>query len=140
LYHPADSNWWRGTLNGNQLQWSLVSNTAGFGNIWDGRPIWIDRFAGVGGYEILFYSPGDRNWWLGSLQSNQLQWSNIGNTLNFGQVWDGRPFYKGHFSGSSGAEMLFHFPPDQTWWLGQVNSGRLEWSLVALMTAPFAFS
>lgn len=50
------------------LQWSLASQTAGFGNLIDGQhPIWIADFTGAGHAQIMFYYSGDGNWWLGSL-------------------------------------------------------------------------
>jgi len=36
----------------------------GFGNLADRRPFWTGDFNGDGKSEILFYYPGDRNWWL----------------------------------------------------------------------------
>jgi hypothetical protein len=63
----------------------------------------------------------------------------LGNTSGFGQVWDGRPFYKGRFTGSYPAELLFHFPPDGSWWLGQIRGGQLGWTLVADTTGTFVF-
>jgi hypothetical protein len=50
--------------NGTQLNWRLAGNTAGFGNVADGRPIWTANFTGGAAYEVLFYFPGDKNWWL----------------------------------------------------------------------------
>ena len=51
-----------------QIQWSLASQTAGFGNLIDGQhPIWIADFTGAGHAQIMFYYSGDGNWWLGSL-------------------------------------------------------------------------
>ena len=47
------------------LQWSLVSQTAGFGSLLDGQhPIWIADFTGVGHAQVMFYYAGDGNWWL----------------------------------------------------------------------------
>ena len=49
---------------GQQLVWSLVGNTAGFGHaINDPRPFWIGDFNGDGRSDILFYFRGDLNWW-----------------------------------------------------------------------------
>jgi hypothetical protein len=69
---------------------------------------------------VLFYYPGDGNWWLGSHAGpgGQLQWSFAGNTLGFGQVWDGRPFWTGDFNGDGRTDMLFHYPGDGNWWFG----------------------
>ena len=85
FYYPGDDNWWLGSHDGNQLQWSFAGNTAGFGHgINDGRPFWIGNFSRADRAQVLFYYPGDDNWWLGSHDGNQLQWSFAGNTAGFG--------------------------------------------------------
>ena len=100
FYYPGDQNWWLGSIVNGQLTWSLVGNTAGFGQVADGRPFWVGDFNGTGGTDILFYYPGDQNWWLGSIVNGQLTWSLVGNTAGFGQVADGRPFWVGDFNGT----------------------------------------
>ena len=130
FHYPGDHNWWLGTFSGNQLNWALVGNTAGFGNIADGRPIWTGDFTGTGSTDILFYFPGDKNWWLGQFGANgQLTWSLAGNTAGFGQVWDGRPFWIGDFTGDGKADVLFHFPGDHNWWVGSFSGNQLNWHL-----------
>jgi hypothetical protein len=63
------------------MQWSLVSQTAGFGNLLDGRhPIRLGDFAGVGRTQVMFHYNGDGNWWLGDVTNRQMHWSLIGNT------------------------------------------------------------
>ncbi|MFE9445664.1 hypothetical protein ACFYO2_43585, partial [Streptomyces sp. NPDC006602] len=58
------------TLHNGQLVWMFVGNTAGFGHgINDGRPFWTGDFNGDGSTDIVFYYPGDDNWWLGTLQN-----------------------------------------------------------------------
>ena len=130
FYFPGDHNWWLGRFNGNQLGWSLAGNTAGFGQVADGRPFWVTDFAGTGKTDILFYFPGDKNWWLGQFDTNnQLNWNLAGNTAGFGQIWDGRPFWTGDFSGDGKSDILFYFPGDKNWWLGRFNGNQLSWSL-----------
>jgi hypothetical protein len=58
------------------------SNVRGPG-INDGRPFWIGDFTGGGTADVLFYYPGDDNWWLGSVQNGQLNWTLVGNTAGF---------------------------------------------------------
>ncbi|HEV2719204.1 MAG TPA: hypothetical protein VG323_04230 [Thermoanaerobaculia bacterium] len=136
FYYPGDDNWWLGTHDGTQLQWSFAGNTAGFGHaINDGRPFWTGSFSpgAMGRTEILFYYPGDDNWWLGTHDGNQFQWSFAGNTAGFGHaINDGRPFWIGSFSpGAAGrSEVLFYFPGDDNWWLGTHDGTQLRWSLV----------
>ena len=71
---------------GISLNWSLVSNTIGFGHaISDGRPFWTGDLTGDAASDVFFYYPGDDNWWLGSYQPQvqQLNWSFAGNTSGF---------------------------------------------------------
>ena len=131
FYYPGDDNWWLGSHDGNQLQWSFAGNTAGFGHgINDGRPFWIGDFNGDARADVLFYYPGDDNWWLGSHDGNQLQWSFAGNTAGFGHgINDGRPFWIGDFNGDARADVLFYYPGDDNWWLGSHDGNQLQWSL-----------
>ena len=49
----------------------LAGNTKGFGHgINDGRPFWIGNFSTPNKADIIFYFPGDDNWWLGSYGTN----------------------------------------------------------------------
>jgi hypothetical protein len=152
FHYPGDGNWWLATLGASPtFVWSPgpVSNTLGqgagqpnFGDVADGRPFWVGDFDGKPGLEILFYYPGDGNWWLGSFTGGAaptLTWSLAGNTMgatpadkNFGQVWDGRPFWIGAFEGA-GAQVMFHYPDDGNWWLGtfdvSASPPTLGWNL-----------
>lgn len=72
---------------------------------------------------MLFYAPGDGNWWLGECPENFLSWSLAGNTQgkspgqpDFGNIADGRPIWTGHFTGSALQEVIFYFPGDGNWW------------------------
>ncbi len=138
FYYPGDRNWWLGSHAGigGQLQWSFAGNTTGFGQVWDGRPFWTGNFSRIDRSEVLFYFPGDRNWWLGSHNGNQLAWSFAGNTAGFGQVWDGRPFWTGNFSRADRSEVMFYFPGDGNWWLGSHNGNQLAWSFAGNTGRP----
>ena len=129
FFFPGDHNWWLGTVESNQLVWNLAGNTSGFGNVADGRPFWIDDFTGTGGSDVLFYFPGDDNWWLGTFTGTTLTWQNAGNTSGFGHaINDGRPFWTGRFVGTGGADMLFYYPGDDNWWVGSLSGGTFQWS------------
>jgi hypothetical protein len=95
------------------LGWSFLGNTAGFGHaINDGRPFWIGDFKGAERDSVLFYYPGDDNWWLGTVANGQLQWELVGNTANFGHaINDGRPFWTGNFRGDDPVDVLFYGTP-----------------------------
>jgi Papain-like cysteine protease AvrRpt2 len=129
FYYPGDHNWWLGQFTGTQLTWSLAGNTAGFGQVWDGRPFWTGDFTGSGKADMLFYYPGDHNWWLGQFTGTQLTWSLAGNTAGFGQVWDGRPFWTGDFTGSGKTDVMFFYPGDNNWWLAVYTGSQFQWSL-----------
>jgi Metallo-peptidase family M12B Reprolysin-like len=130
FYYPGDHNWWLGTVDSNQLAWNLAGNTAGFGALDDGRPFWIGDFTGTGGSDVLFYYPGDDNWWLGTFSGTSLFWQLVGNTVGFGHaINDGRPFWIGDFTGTGGSDVLFYYPGDDNWWVGTLSGGNLQWSL-----------
>ncbi|WP_186526143.1 C1 family peptidase [Leekyejoonella antrihumi] len=132
FYTPADGNWWLGQFSTTgTLTWSLAGNTNGFGQVADGRPFWTGDFTGDKHLDILFYYPGDHNWWLGQFSTTgTLTWSLAGNTNGFGQVADGRPFWTGDFTGDKHQDILFYYPGDHNWWLGQFSTtGTLTWSL-----------
>src|ERR1700724_1412936 len=122
FYYPGDHNWWLGQFAGTNINWSLAGNTAGFGQVWDGRAFWVGNFARPSQQDILFYYPGDHNWWLGKFSGTSLNWNLAGNTAGFGQVADGRPFWTGQFTGSGRSEILFYYPGDHNWWLGRFHA------------------
>ncbi|MEU5772247.1 M12 family metallopeptidase [Streptomyces venezuelae] len=128
FHYPGDQNWWSGSVAGGQLNWSLVGNTAGFGDVTH-NPFWTGDFTGGGRTEIMFHYPGDQNWWLGTITNGQLNWSLVGNTAGFGDVTH-NPFWTGRFTGDSRTNLLFHYPGDQNWWLGTMTNGRLTWAFV----------
>ena len=137
FYYPGDRNWWLGRFDAaGVIQWNLAGNTTGFGQVWDGRPFWVGDFAGTGKSDILFYYPGDRNWWLGRFDAaGVIQWNLAGNTTGFGQVWDGRPFWLGDFTGDGKRDVLFYYPGDRNWWLGRFSAaGVIQWNLAGNTT------
>jgi hypothetical protein len=139
FYYPGDKNWWLGRFDANGvLNWNLAGNTAGFGQVADGRPFWVGDFAGDARKDILFYYPGDKNWWLGRFDANgKLNWNLAGNTAGFGQVADGRPFWTGDFTGDRKTDLLFYFKGDGNWWLGRFDAnGVLNWNLAGNTGKP----
>ena len=132
FYYPGDDNWWLGSITHNELSWRRVGNTKAFGhNIQDGRPFWTGDFTGDGKTDVLFYYPGDDNWWLGSITDGALNWRLVGNTKAFGHnIQDGRPFWIADISGDGRKDVLFYYPGDDNWWLGSITDGALNWRLV----------
>ncbi len=137
FYYPGDQKWWLGRFDDNgTLNWNLAGNTTGLGQVADGRPLWVRNFDGRGGDDILFYYPGDQNWWLGRFDGHgALGWNQAGNTTHLGHVWDGRPFWVGNFAGSRGSDLLFYYPGDANWWFGRFDTGGvMTWSLAGNTT------
>jgi kumamolisin len=131
FYSPADSNWWLGSVVNGQLTWQFAGNTAGFGALADGRPFWTGFFAGIPQEQIMFYSPGDHNWWLGTIGGNgQLAWQLVGNTVEFGPM-AGSPFWTGDFAGVGYTQIMWFSPDTQLWWLGTITNNKLTWQNVA---------
>jgi hypothetical protein len=70
FHYSRDGNWFLGDFNGARIDWTQVSNTAHFGNLFDGRHlVLIADLDGDGSHEVLFQHTTDGNWWLG-------RWSN----------------------------------------------------------------
>ncbi len=67
FYSPGDEAWWLGTFNGNTLSWTLADDSSGFGNT-ASDPTWTGDYTGNGKSDVLFYSPSDQHWWLGTLK------------------------------------------------------------------------
>ena len=132
FYSPSDHNWWLGSFaSSGVLTWQLAGNTAGFGNVDDGRPFWVNDFNADLREDILFYYPADGNWWLGTISSaGDLTWALVGNTNNFGSLWPNSRFFTGYFNGVFRSDILFYHPADGNWWLGTLAGTHLTWSLV----------
>lgn len=130
FYYPYDGNWWLGHFTETRLSWKTVANTKGFGNLADGRPFWVGKFIEMGQMNLLFYTPGDGNWWVGYIEEEHLHWKLAGNTKGFGNLADGRPFWTGNFTGTDQTDILFLSPADRHWWLGYFVSTQLHWKLV----------
>ena len=138
FYHPSDGNWWLGTFSGNQMSWNLAGNTTGFGNIAK-DPFFLGDFTGSGQSSILFYSPGDGNWWLGTFSGNQVSWNLAGNTKGFGNI-SKDPFFVGNFTGNGQSSVLFYSPGDGNWWLGMFSGNQMSWNLAGNTGVTVNFS
>ena len=135
VYQLDEGYWWLSFLTEEgKFIWDNVGNTSGFGNLQDGRPLWVGNFSNPNGCsQMLLYSPGDHNWWLSALtEEDQFIWHNVGNTSGFGNLQDGRPFWMGNFSDPNGyTQMLFYSPSDQNWWLSTLTEeGKFIWDNV----------
>ena len=110
----------------------------GFGNLADGRPIWRGDFNGDGKAEVLFFYPGDGNWWLATLNSQgQFDWSLVSNTTGFGNITS-LPKWVGDFNGNGKSDVLFYYGGDGNWWLGSHDgSNQFSWNLVSNTGRPY---
>jgi hypothetical protein len=129
FYYPESGQWWLGSFSNQQLHWRLADNTAGFGNLLQGHKFWVGNFTSLQQLDLLFYYPGDGNWWLGRFTQTRLNWKLVGNTAGFGNLADGRPFWTGNFTGSGRTDLLFFSPRDNHWWLGYFVGTHLQWTL-----------
>ena len=69
----------------------LAGNTSGFGNLLEGHMFWTGDFTGEGRTDVLFYYPGDGNWFLGRSDGNQLTWNHASQGLPSRPVAPGLP-------------------------------------------------
>ena len=112
------------------MNWSLAGNTTGFGQgHLRSQLVYVGNFSRADRSEILFYEPSDNNWWLGTHDGNQLNWTFAGNTTGFGRGHlTGQLVYVGNFSRADRAEVLFYYPGDDNWWLGTHDGNQLNWT------------
>ncbi|MCA8969250.1 MAG: VCBS repeat-containing protein [Planctomycetes bacterium] len=130
FYYPGDHSWWLGRSTGEKLEWTLAGNTAGFGNLDDGRPMFVLDVDGDRRQDVLFNYPGDHNWWLGRFSGTTLHWTRVGNTAGFGRLDDGRRFFHGDFDRDRRDELVFYSPGDQKWWIADFGRTTLNWRLL----------
>lgn len=131
VYDAVNMNWSSGHFAPTgPVTWTPVGNAAGFGDIADGRPFWRGYFSALDREQVLFYYPGDGNWWVGTLNNNQLTWQNAGNTAVYGNMADGRPLLMADFDGTARHVFLSFNPAQNNWMLGTMASGTLVWSVV----------
>jgi hypothetical protein len=133
FYDGSNQSWWLGTFSGNTLSFVLAADTTGFGNT-ASDPTWTGNFTGTGKGEVLFFSPGDNNWWLGTFSGNELSWFLTNNSAGIGYTrsW---PTWIGDFTGGGQAQVLAGvggLPPNQNGWqLGRFSNNFLEWTQIS---------
>jgi Zinc dependent phospholipase C len=121
--------WVYSQTTGPTLAWSLAGNTTGFGNV-SGNRFFTGDFTGSGKTEVMFYYPGDGNWWLATFTGTTMSWTLAGNTTGFGDV-STCPFFTGHFTGPGKTDIMFYASAstDGNWWLGTFTGTTLSWTL-----------
>jgi hypothetical protein len=129
FWFPGDKNYWLGRFTGTQINYTLAGNTAGFGGAEGVSPTWVGDFSGDGHDELLFWFPGDKNYWLGEFTATKINYTLAGNTAGFGGAEGVSPIWNGDFTGSAKDELLFWFPGDGNWWLGTFAGTKLGYGL-----------
>lgn len=128
FYFPGDGNFWLGGLSKGALEWSNPGNTGTLGDLSDGIRFWTGCFSGGAQTELLVYVNKTKQLWLGTISSGQFSWANVGNTIGFGNINDGRPIWTGDFTGNGSTDFLFYFPGDTNWWLGRISDNAIHWN------------
>lgn len=96
-----------------------------FGNVY-GHPSWTGNFAGGARDAILFYSPPDERWWIGTLEGGSsmgggaLVWTEVARRT-IGRTWQGR------FTQAERDELLMYREDDSSWWIARWSGGTFEW-------------
>jgi CubicO group peptidase (beta-lactamase class C family) len=132
--NAGDRTWWLGTFNAGAqaMTWAMAGHTSGFGDLRAGQMFWTGRFNNPQREQVLFYHPGDQNWWIGTFDDRlgRLTWAPAGSTSGFGNLLAGHRFWRGRFSSPSQDQILLYSPSDKNWWLGswQPVAGTLKWA------------
>ncbi|MEV4351507.1 hypothetical protein AB0J83_44190 [Actinoplanes sp. NPDC049596] len=130
FWYPGDHNYWLGRFHAGQIDYTFAGNTDGFGGAEAVSPVWAGNFTGAGKTELLFWYPGDQNYWLGRFTGDQLGWTHAGNTSTLGRAEDSGLFWVGDFGGTGRDQLLFYAPAERTWRLGDFAGGRLTYTVV----------
>jgi hypothetical protein len=128
VWNSSDKNYRLGTFDGNQLGFALAGNSSGFGGAEAVSPTWTGNFTGTGKTEILFWYPGDRNYWLGMFTGNLLGYKLVGNSSIFGGAEATGLFWIGDFTGAGNDELLFYQSGDGSYFLGRFVNGQLHYT------------
>jgi hypothetical protein len=136
FYYGGDGHWWLGPYDGNKIQWKLVSESAGFGNI-STLPTYVGNMDGDNKSDVLFYYGGDGHWWLGPYDGNKIQWKLVSESAGFGNITSLlTPKWYADFNGDRKTEILFYYGGDGHWWLGPYDGNKIQWTLVAADVIP----
>jgi hypothetical protein len=138
FYNSGDGNWLWGDMEGGKLKWTVVSQSAGFGNLLDGNhPIWIGGFSGAGHAQVMFYNSGDGNWWLGEMGGGKLNWNLVTKNARFGNLLDEEyASWVADFTGAGRAQVMFYNSGDGNWLWGDMEGGKLKWTVVSNLPPP----
>jgi PASTA domain-containing protein len=96
---------------------------------------WRGAFVDRQHADLLVYVSASDDWWLlrwnAAASEPAFSGTRVGNTVGFGKaISDGRPFWAGDFDGDGLDEVLFYFPNDGHWFLGDMVGDQLTWTLL----------
>jgi hypothetical protein len=124
FYYNGDGNWWLGASDGTALNWKNLGSTSSYGNLLasDHRLLTGD-FNGDGKRDVLMYSGGDGNWWLGASTGTSLTWSQAGNRVGLGD-WSHR-FFVGDYDGDGKSDVAVYNSDDGSFAVGRSDGAQL---------------
>lgn len=133
IYYNGDSNWWLGLSDGNQLNWNLATNTAGFQNLLDGdHGIYTGDFNGDGRSDIAVLYRGDGNLWFGLSNGSTFDWRLGSNTKGFGDILSSsHQIMVADVNGDRRSDFVFYHKGDGNFWAGLSADNGLNWNLMA---------
>ena len=138
-YTGGEGYWFLGDIAGGQFVWkNRISKTAGdllFDNdrglLVNDHRIWIGDFTGAGHQQCLVLDDRDGRWYLGDIANGTLNWKNVGNSAQYGNLLGGNhEIWIGNFTGARHQQVLFYYNGDGNWFLGDMANGKLNWKLV----------
>jgi len=136
LAHSGDGEKWEiGSWNGIELAWHSAGETTTLGSVDDGRPFLVGNFNDDPAKRdgILFYYPGDGNWWLGTWNGAQLAWRLVANTAGKYLSWS-FPVVSPRFWTVVGSKVLV-YDGNSGWDLAEASGTNLAFR--ALGTSDF---
>ncbi|HTW85420.1 MAG TPA: hypothetical protein VMD91_15230 [Candidatus Sulfotelmatobacter sp.] len=133
FFNQYDANWWLGQFDATgKITWKLATNSKGFGGGEASGLFFVGHFSSQTADSVLFYHPGDGNWFLGSFNGTTMTFAQVGNTVGFGDISAPPPvhrFWVGNFVGGEFDQVLFFNQPDENWWVGAFVGGQMKWGV-----------
>jgi len=138
-YNRKNGLMWVANYRGGKLEWSVLDNCAGFGDLLrTSIKIWLGDFSGNGAKDFLFYCADDGNWNCGRLYNElnytdkvQLEWSLVSNNTDLGNLLrTGIRIWMGDFTGSGRTKLLLYRADDGDWFMGNFDKSPMNWEPV----------
>jgi hypothetical protein len=123
VYSQRERVYWIGSVTGDRLNWRLASNTAGYGDLWDGDHLLeAGQWSGSGRSLLLFNYGRDGNWFMGTFAATQVYWDRVATTPALGVLSDGQHLVKtGDFDGNGSTDLLVFARAAADWFVGRYD-------------------